>query len=209
MSTIELMFHAFVTLFVVVNPLGAIPVFSSLTSGTSATWKKKMARKAPLFAFYILLFFALFGNPFLHLMGITIPAFRIGGGLMLFFIAFGMLFKETEEKKIVESDEVTAKDVSVFPIAIPLLAGPGSITALVLLINNQSGYIWNQILIFVVTALILGIVYILFLLTNILSKYMTLTVNNVITRVFGIILGALSVQIVIDGVLGVLKSVTG
>lgn len=207
MSTVELIFHAFVTLFVVINPLGAIPVFSSLTSGSSNAWKKKMARKAPLFAFYILLFFAILGNPFLLLMGISIPAFRIAGGLMLFFIAFGMLFKETEEKKIVESDEVTAKDVSVFPIGIPLLAGPGSITALILLINNQSGHLFRQVLIFLVTAFILLMVYVLFLLTNKLSKYMTMTVNNIITRVFGIILGALSVQFVIDGVLGVLKTI--
>lgn len=206
MSYLELIFHAFITLFVVVNPLGAVPVFSSLNARTSAAWKRKMALKAPLVAFLILLFFAFLGNPFLKFMGISIPAFRIGGGLMLFAIAFGMLFKESEEKKIVESDEVKAKDVSVFPIGIPLLAGPGSITAVILLVNNQTGHFFSQFLIICVLVAIMLLVCGLFLLTNKLAKYMTMTVNNVITKVFGIILGALSMQFVIDGVLGVVRT---
>lgn len=206
MSYLELIFHAFITLFVVVNPLGAVPVFSSLNARTSASWKRKMALKAPLVAFLILLFFAFLGNPFLAFMSISIPAFRIGGGLMLFAIAFGMLFKESEEKKIVESDEVKAKDVSVFPIGIPLLAGPGSITAIILLVNNQGGHFFSQFLIICVLVAIMLLVCGMFLLTNKLAKYMTMTVNNVITKVFGIILGALSMQYVIDGVLGVVKS---
>jgi len=206
MHTLPL-FTTFVTLFVVVNPLGAIPVFFSLTQNLPQEERRKIAAMSALTAFLTLLFFALLGQHFLSSMGITLNAFRIAGGIMLFIIALNMLFRapqKPQEDTPVKKEDIEA--ISIFPLGIPLLAGPGAIATIILLDNEQHGNLDNTIWL-VVTAFIVCLVSgILFWLAARLSRYITPLISQVITRLFGIILGALATQFVIDGILGVFHS---
>lgn len=193
----------FVTFLVVVEPVSVIPIFIALTEGVTEQERRRMARKGILIAGAILLVFSLGGGPFLRLMNISIDAFRIFGGLLLFLIALEMTFARPSGTRTSDPEEAEGRqkaDISVFPLAFPFIAGPGALATILLAFGPAAGD----------PALYLGligcvvVVLVLCLLTlyaaSPLMRIMGVTGANVVNRLFGVVLGALSVQFVIDGV---------
>ena len=140
---IDLFISAFVTLFVVIDPPGCAPIYASLTTGASAAQRRSMAIRATLIAGFILIFFAMFGEALLSFLHIDLDSFRIAGGVMLFIIAIDMVFEKRTERREQRAEKLMAtpevEDVSVFPMAMPMLAGPGSIASVMLLVSQNSG----------------------------------------------------------------------
>jgi multiple antibiotic resistance protein len=196
----EFAFNAFVTLLVVVDPLGLAPIFAALTRGFSEKQKRESAIRGTLLGSAILFLFALAGDVLLEALGIGLPAFRIAGGLLLFLLALDMVFARPSgirATSVREQEESYQQDISVFPLAIPLLAGPGAITT-VLLYTGGSGA--GQV------ALFMAVLFVILLLTLgsllLAPRVMRLfgeTGANVLSRVLGVLLAALAVQFVIDG----------
>lgn len=199
---IELFLSAFVTLFVVIDPPGCAPIYAGLTKGASVSQSRAMAIRACLIATAILLVFALFGQTLLGALHIELDSFRIAGGIMLFLIALDMVFEKRTQRREERAEKVAAtpevEDVSVFPMAMPMLAGPGAIAAVMLLQNEAEG---AQETLVVLAAL--GLVMVLTLLALMaaspLMKRVGARVEAVITRLLGVLLAALAAQYVIDG----------
>lgn len=194
----------FVALFVIIDPLGNVPIFMALTKGTDLAHQRLMAIKGTITAFLVLSAFAWFGSDFLHLLGIGLPAFRIAGGLMLGIIAFEMVFEKRNPRKTKAAEKVhdiaSPDDISVFPLAIPLMAGPGSIASVMLLMSQHAGDRASQIMVNGVLGCVILISMMAFLMVGPISKLMTESATSVVSRLLGIILAALSVQFVIDGI---------
>jgi multiple antibiotic resistance protein len=195
---------AFVTLLVTVDPPGLAPVFLALTFGMTHSVKREIALRATLIAFAILAAFAFGGGALMGALGISIPAFRIAGGLLLFYIAFEMIFELRRERKrefasnAIEIDHV--RDFAAFPLAIPLMSGPGSITATILLAGRANGD-WQALAgLMVVAALVMLLCYATFLLSEQVGRLLGTTGNLVLSRMLGVVLAALAVQFVVDGV---------
>ncbi len=199
---------AFIALFVIIDPVGIAPVFASLTEGTSKHHKRSMAFKGTIVALLIMVFFAYVGKPFLITLGISMDAMRIAGGIMMFLIALEMVMEKRAENKQESADKLDEffEDISVFPIALPLLAGPGSIATIMLLMNTHEGDLQAQGMVIAALSLVMLISLIVFLLAGKIMSLLGPTVNSVITRVLGIILAALAAQYVIDGLKGALIS---
>jgi multiple antibiotic resistance protein len=195
---------ALVTLIVTVDPPGLAPIFLSLTPGMSAASRRKVAVRAALIAFVIMTATALGGAPLIALLGITLPAFRIAGGLLLFTIAYQMIFGAGPERKAETAEKAITDDhirnIAAFPLAIPLMAGPGAITAILLLAGRAQGDpIKIGILIGVIGFVALACL-VSFMLATRISRLLGVTGNIVLTRLLGVILAAMAVQFVIDGV---------
>lgn len=190
---------AFATLFVVIDPPGLVPLFIALTQGMEAERRRRMAARACIIAAAILTMFGLLGESILDFIGISMPAFRIAGGILLFLTALDMLFeRRTKRREDQKSDP--DHDPSVFPLATPLIAGPGAIASMILLVS-ESGPDWTISL--AVMALMWGMVivtYLFLLASPPLERMLGRTGTIVITRLLGMLLAALSVQFVIDGV---------
>jgi multiple antibiotic resistance protein len=206
---IDYLVSALVTLVVVVDPVGLVPTFLAVTHGLPQQARRRIAVRASIIAAAILAGTALLGDWLLHQLGITLPAFRIAGGLLLFAVASEMVFgvrTERQSKQAEEALEEHLRNVAAFPLAIPLMAGPGAITATLLLAGQASGKpISLAILIAVVVAvcaLCLGV----FLLANRVDRLLGITGNVVSSRLLGVLLAALAVQYVIDGVRVVLPA---
>lgn len=201
----EMFFSAFVTLFVVIDPPGCAPIYAGLTKGASPAQSRSMAVRAVLIASAILLVFALFGEDLLGALHIELDSFRIAGGLMLFWIAFEMVFekrtqrREQRVEKLIATPEI--EDVSVFPMAMPMLAGPGAIAATMLLMNEASGLEESLVVLGALTAvmalMMAGLIAVAPLIRLLGDK-----VEAVITRLLGVLLAALAAQYVIDGLRG-------
>jgi len=194
----------FVVLFVVVEPISLIPLFTGLTAGASTSYKRRMALKAVTISALILLVFALGGAAFLQLMGISLEAFRIFGGLLLFLLALEMVFAR-ESGTRTSSDEAAESrrraDISVFPLAFPFIAGPGALATILLWFGRiqlpgQAGLFAGLI---AAAALVLAIVLALLWVAEPLMRMIGVTGANVASRLLGVILGALAVQFVLDG----------
>jgi multiple antibiotic resistance protein len=200
---IELFLSALATLFVVIDPPGCAPIYAGLTKGAEPAHRREMAIRAVLVASAILLVFALAGEVLLRALGISLYAFRIAGGIMLFLIALDMVFerrtqrREDRAQKILETPEV--EDVSIFPMAMPMIAGPGSIATTMLLVSRSDGY--QQTLV-VLAALVVVLVATLgaLLAAGPLMRLLGAKIEAVITRLLGVLLAALAVQFVIDGI---------
>ncbi len=192
---------AFATLFVVIDPPGLVPLFIALTRGMSVERRRAMALRACLIAALLLLMFGLAGEAILGFIGISMPAFRIAGGILLFLTALDMLFeRRTQRREGQQADP--DHDPSVFPLATPLIAGPGAIASIILLVG-ESGSGWPGT--FWVLGLMLGmmvVTYVFLLASPPLERMLGRTGTIVITRLLGMLLAALSVQFVIDGVKG-------
>ena len=199
---IELFGSALVTFLVIIDPPGCAPIFASLTRGTDAAHRRAMALRASLIAWAILMFFALLGRPMLEALGISLASFRIAGGIMLFMIALDMVFErrtERREKRAREIEESPEdEDISVFPMAIPMIAGPGSIASIMLLSARAEGTVEGLIVLAAMTAVIL-LTLIALLLAGPLMKLIGAKLEAMITRILGVILAALAVQFVLDG----------
>jgi multiple antibiotic resistance protein len=205
---LELFISAFITLFVVIDPVGVMPMFAALTQGAERSYRRRMAFKGTLISFVILAFFAVTGDGLLNLLHISLPAFRIAGGILLFFVAIDMVLVRSSglsSTTVRETQEAEHRqDISVFPLAIPLIAGPGAITSMILLTGGGDGggnRYASVFIVLLVVAVVLALNWLLLLLSNRLVKLIGVTGAGVISRVLGILLAALAVQFVLDGVL--------
>lgn len=199
----ELFISAFVTFFVVIDPPGCAPIFSSLTAGTDAAHRRAMAIRSVLVASGILLVFAVFGEDLLGALGISLDAFRVAGGIMLFLIALDMVFEKRTERRESRAQDVKAhpehEDISIFPMAIPMIAGPGSIASVMLLMAKSNGLTESLIVLGALGAM-LALTLISLLLAGPLMKLLGYRVEAMITRILGVVLAALAAQFVIDGI---------
>jgi len=198
---IAFLITAFATLFVVIDPPGLVPLFIALTQGMTAERRRAMALRACLIAGVLLTLFGLAGESILGFIGISMPAFRIAGGILLFLTALDMLFERRTQRREGQQPDPD-HDPSVFPLATPLIAGPGAIASMILLVG-QSGPGWGGTL--AVLGLMWGMVIVtfLFLLASPpIERALGRTGTIVITRLLGMLLAALAVQFVIDGVRG-------
>jgi multiple antibiotic resistance protein len=202
---IEQLIKFFVVFFVVVEPVSLIPVFAGLTHGASSRYKKKMAGKAAAIALGICVLFALAGSEFLKIMGIALSSFRIAGGTLLFLIALDMVFARTSGTRSTTSEAEESKkreDISVFPLAFPFIAGPGALATILLTAGEISG----KPLLFVgflgVVVLVLVICWAVMLATPRLINVLGVTGANVANRLSGVVLAALAVQFIVDGIRG-------
>ncbi len=190
---------SFVTLFVIVDPIGLTPLFAAMTQDMKIKLQRQIATRAIIVAFFILVAFALFGDAILSFAGISMPAFRIAGGILLFITALDMLFERRTKRREGQKDEELSDDPSVFPLAIPLIAGPGSIATVILLAGNtnvENSLIWT----FGVIAAVLSSVFAMFLIAPLIQRALGKTGINVTTRLLGMLLAALAVQFVMDGI---------
>lgn len=189
---------AFVALFVIIDPVGLAPLFVAMTAGMDQAHRRKIALRAVGVAFAILTLFGLAGEAVLEFLGISMPAFRMAGGILLFLTALDMLFERRTERRQGKADEEAA-DPSVFPLAIPLIAGPGAIAAMILLTGDPAGGPAHVLMIHLVMASVLFCALTLFFLAAPLERLLGRTGITVVTRLLGMLLAALSVQFVIDG----------
>ena len=199
---IDLFVSAFVTFFVVIDPPGCAPIFSSLTAGATAAHQRAMAVRSVLVAGAILLAFALVGKAFLAALHISLDAFRIAGGIMLFLIALDMVFEKRTERRENRAQDVIAKeqdDISIFPMGIPMIAGPGSIASVMLLTSRADGWAERGVVLGALGVTLL-LTMVALLLAGPLMKVLGYKLEAMITRVLGVILAALAAQFVIDGI---------
>ena len=198
----DLILQSAVIFLVVIDPIGLLPVFVGLTRGEDAASRRRITIKACSIALVVLVFSAFVGDRFLDLLGISLEAFRVAGGLFLLVIAFEMAFAKRTPRRSQSAEEMQERveDVAVFPLAMPLLAGPGAITSVLLLMGEQSGDLVGQAIVLTVMAGVLLITFILFLFAGPLERVLGRTLSDVVTRILGILLAALSVQFILDGV---------
>jgi multiple antibiotic resistance protein len=196
---------AFVTLFVIIDPVGMTPLFVALTHGVEARRRRVIALRACVTAALILIVFAAFGEAVLGFIGISMPAFRIAGGILLFLTALDMLFERRTKRRKSQADEAEedehSEDPSIFPLAIPLLAGPGAIATMILLAGENPGAEGLALVIGVMLAVI-GVALAFFMGAGLLERALGRTGINVTTRLLGMLLAALAVQFVLDGLRG-------
>ncbi len=197
------LFNAFVTILVTIDPPGLAPLFLAVTRGMNRQQRYQVSIRASVIGFGVLAVFALMGAAILAAFGITLPAFRVAGGLLLFFIAFEMVFERRNERKEKSADTAITKDhihnVAAFPLAIPLIAGPGAISATVLLSGGMPTTA-GQIALVAIILVCLLITYLVFVLAERIDSLLGETGRSILTRLLGVILAALAVQFVADGV---------
>ena len=200
---IALLVNTFVILVVVIDPIGLTPMFAALTHGETPTYKRRMAFKGTALAAAVLVVFVLIGDGLLRSLGISLAAFRIAGGVLLFLLAIDMVFarhsglRSTTLREQAEAEQ--RKDISVFPLAIPLIAGPGAITTVLLTVGNQPSMMTTLVFLLVLAVVLLLTLGALLLAPRIMTL-MGETGANVVTRTLGIVLAALAVQFMLDGI---------
>lgn len=193
------MITALVTMLVVIDPIGIAPLFLALTAGMTPAARRRIALRATLTAAFVLALFAFFGEALLGFIGISMPAFRIAGGILLFLTALDMLFERRTKRREDRTESADEHDdPSVFPLAIPLIAGPGAIASIILLIGQKPGG-EGLITVLGITLLTLLLMMLVLMASSILDRVIGKTGIDVITRVLGMLLAALSVQFVLDG----------
>jgi multiple antibiotic resistance protein len=200
---IDYLVSALVTLAVVVDPVGLVPTFLAVTHGLPQQAQRQIAVRASIIAAAILAGTALLGDWLLRQLGITLPAFRIAGGLLLFAVASEMVFgvrTERQSKQAEDALEEHLRNVAAFPLAIPLMAGPGAITATLLLAGQASGKPGSLAILIAVVVAVCALCLGVFLLANRVDRLLGITGNVVSSRLLGVLLAALAVQYVIDGV---------
>ena len=205
---IELYISSLITFFVVIDPPGCAPIYAGLSAGASTVQKRAMAMRAVGVAAAILFVFALFGEALLKGLGISLASFRIAGGIMLFLIALEMVFEKRTERredraaKVASDPEV--EDVSIFPMAMPMIAGPGSIASVMLLMSRNSG-IERSLVVLGAMVTILLLTLAALLAAGPIMRILGAKIEAVITRLIGVLLDALAVQFVIDGLTEVMR----
>ena len=197
------LFNAFLTILVTIDPPGLAPLFLALTRGMNRDERTQVSIRASLIAFGVMALFALAGSAILSTFGITLPAFRVAGGLLLFFIAFEMIFEKRQDRKEKTAEVAITKDlihnIAAFPLAIPLISGPGAISATVLLSGTFQGPVAKAVLIAII-AVCLVLTYVVFLLAERVDRILGETGRSILTRLLGVLLAALAVQFVADGI---------
>jgi multiple antibiotic resistance protein len=203
MPSYDSLFNAFVTMLVTIDPPGLAPLFLALTRGMTREQRRQVGLRASIIGSLVLTLFALAGAAILSVFGITLPAFRVAGGLLLFFISFEMIFERRQERKEKSADAAITKDhihnIAAFPLAIPLIAGPGAISATVLLSASLPGVAGQAALVGVILISIV-LTYLVFVLAERVDGFLGQTGRSILTRLLGVILAALAVQFVADGI---------
>ena len=190
---------AFVTLFVIIDPVGLAPLFIPLTAGMDARQRRIVGLRACIIAAVLLAIFGLAGETILTTIGITMPAFQISGGILLFLTALDMLFDRRQSRR--EGHAATVPDPSVFPLAMPLIAGPGAMASMILLVGQTQS--WEGVVAMHAVMLgVLAIVFVLFLVATPLERALGETGTMVVSRLLGMLLAAMSVQFVLNGARG-------
>jgi multiple antibiotic resistance protein len=207
----EFLSQVFITLLVVIDPFVVVPVFIALTRTDTIVQRAKTANKACIIAAILLVFFAMVGDRLLNILGISPAAFRIAGGFLLFLAGIEMVMAKATGSRTPTNDEekeaTEAQDISVFPLAIPLIAGPGAMTSIVVLMREAEHFNFaTEICVVLIAMLVLLLTYITMRLGEKLMKLMGVTGMNVLTRVFGVILAALATQYIVQGVSEVVRS---
>ena len=199
---IELFGSALITFLVIIDPPGCVPIFASLTRGTPPAHRRAMALRSSLIAWVILMFFALLGRPMLHALGISLASFRIAGGILVFYIAVDMVFERRTQRRENRAHSIEgtpqAEDISVFPMAIPMIAGPGSIASAMLWVSRAEDWANVAIVLAAITTVMI-LTLLTLLASGPLMRLMGEKVEGMITRILGVILAALAAQFVIDG----------
>jgi len=204
----ELFISAFAILFVIIDPPGCAPIFATLTQGTSRRHQNIMAFKSVFVAAIILFGFAYAGEFIFSKLGISLDALRIAGGIMLFMIGLNMVFEKRTEKRENRAEEIleevdNPEDISVFPMGIPMIAGPGTMAS-ILLLKGETNSLAQESAILLALGAVLIITLLSFLIAGPLLKLLGKSFTEVLTRVLGVLLATLAVQFVIDGVQGAL-----
>ena len=199
---IELFGSALVTFLVIIDPPGCAPIFASLTRGTSPANRRAMAIRSSVIAWAVLMFFALLGKPMLQALGISLASFRIAGGVMLFMIALDMVFERRTQRREQRAQSIEgtpeADDISVFPMAIPMISGPGSIASAMLWVSRADDAAQVATVLAAITVVIL-ITLLCLLAAGPLMRLIGERIEAMITRILGVILAALAAQFIVDG----------
>jgi multiple antibiotic resistance protein len=203
MHMLDLFLDAFIILFVVIDPVGIAPIFAALTHGESDAARRRMALRGVLLAAAVLVVFVLVGDELLGALGVGIPAFQIAGGVLLFLLAVDMVFaRPSGVRAPTEREQKEAehkKDISVFPLAIPLIAGPGALTTVLLMVSHYGSRPLVLGIVLAVVLLVLALTLFSLLLSGQIVRLLGQTGINVVGRLLGIVLAALAVQFVLDG----------
>lgn len=203
MPSFDVLLNAFVTLLVTIDPPGLAPLFLALTGGMNRAERFQVSLRASTIGFVVLAVFAVAGAAILSMFGITLPAFRVAGGLLLFWIAFEMIFERRQERKNRSADKAITIDhirnIAAFPLAIPLIAGPGAISATVLL-SSSFGSVAGTLMLLAILAACILITFVVLVLSERIDGFLGETGRSILTRLLGVILAALAVQFVADGI---------
>jgi multiple antibiotic resistance protein len=203
MPTMDFLINSITTLLVTTDPPGLAPIFLGMTAGMSTSQRRQVALRGVIIAFFILAFFAIAGASVLTQLGISMGAFRVAGGLLLFWIAFEMIFEKRQQRhentKEVALTKDQIHDLAAFPLGIPLIAGPGAISATILLSGSLDGPLQKAGLVTVI-AFCLAVMLAALMVAERLDRFLGMTGRAILTRLLGVLLAALSVQFVIDGV---------
>jgi multiple antibiotic resistance protein len=200
MTDLPALIAAFTTLFIIIDPMGLAPIFLALTSGMTKAQRRAIAIRSCLIGGALMLAFLFLGEALLGFIGISMPAFRIAGGVLLFLTALEMLFQKRQARREDNATEVeTHDDPSVFPLAMPLIVGPGAITTVILLAGRANGAA-DLAAVAAVMFTVLASVFVAFLLAPYLERLLGKTGINILTRLLGMLLAALAVQFILDGV---------
>lgn len=203
MPSFDLLLNAFVTLLVTIDPPGLAPLFLALTGGMNRAERMQVSFRASIIAFVVMAVFAVAGAAILSMFGITLPAFRVAGGLLLFWISFEMIFERRQQRKNKSADTAITIDhirnIAAFPLAIPLMAGPGAISATVLLSASFPTTVGTAMLVLIIAACV-AITFVVLVLAERIDGFLGETGRSILTRLLGVILAALAVQFVADGI---------
>lgn len=198
---------AFLTLFVIIDPIGLVPLFITLVEGRTSEEQSRIAQRAIFVSAGILSTFALSGAFVLRYLDISMEAFQVTAGILLFKIGIDMVFAHRErETKEEEQEAYMRQDVSVFPLAIPLIAGPGTLASMLILIKEADSHVLGEVIVLADAAIVLLIAYVLLILAKYLAELLGRTGVNVVTRILGVLLAALAVQYIADGTLALLQT---
>ena len=195
---LTLWISAFFTLFVIIDPIGLAPIFVALTQGMTMSHRLRIAIRSCVTAIVVLMIFGLAGEAILDFVGISMAAFRISGGILLFATALDMLFERRTQRREDKGEE-TVDDPSIFPLSLPLIAGPGAMTSMILLMGAPDQDFLAYAAIAGAMIAVIGVVFVLFLGAGLMERVLGDTGIKVITRLLGMLLAALSVQFVLDG----------
>ena len=196
----EYLLTSFVALFIIIDPIGLTPIFIAITQGMDDTLRRKVALRSVLVSAFVISLFIVGGETVLGFIGISMPAFRIAGGILLFLTALDMLFQRRSKRRENQTEKELVDDPSVFPLAIPLIIGPGAIATVILIAGAKPGLVGIASTGFI-TALVLLAVFVFFSAASRIEKLLGKTGIDVLTRLLGMLLAALSVQFVIEGLL--------
>jgi multiple antibiotic resistance protein len=200
---VETFIKAFIAYFVIVDPVGTSMIFSGLTSGKEERYARKMAVRSVLFSTLLVLLFGFWGMALLGVLGIQMESFRIAGGLLIFYAAFGMITRPDSSTD--PYNKGVFEDISVYPLTIPLIAGPGCLTLTILLFSNTRDQEASFAPLIMAILAVFAMTFLSFLFTKKLARLVGQTVNSIFTRLLGVILASLAIQFIADGIKGLWK----